>query len=252
MEIPLNVAGVGKGTKMCQWEFDVPMALQLIDGFAKVFHLVVPCVENDTRDMQDVAADLPIIIGTKSLNGNKALIEYNYDGKGNGSLTIPGPGGYTVKYEPGATHMKIEMAQSGHPMVACGEFDKVKAAVGVEPKIGTFHAIPKMETGAPAIPVTKTEIDEITDEQQLEYMLNRHPLEVLSHAKRQSIGLYAAAKEIVAQNAMNGKDQKIKAEMRADKSSDDGHHGTRALQQTEYQSVLSSGGGLDRNPPQFQ
>ena len=55
-------------------------------------------------------------------------------------LTLPGPGGYEIKFAPGAVHIPLTPAMSSHLMLECDHFDKLKAAGGLAKKYVTLHA----------------------------------------------------------------------------------------------------------------
>ena len=60
--------------------------------------------------------------------------------KGKERLTFPGPGGYTIQWAPGARHLPLESAPSGHLMIPCAEFAKVQKTSGLQNSSVTFHA----------------------------------------------------------------------------------------------------------------
>ena len=54
-------------------------------------------------------------------------------------VTIPGPGGYEIKWAPGAVHIALKTAMSSHLMMPCDKFNKVPTA-GLKKKEVTLHA----------------------------------------------------------------------------------------------------------------
>ena len=45
-------------------------------------------------------------------------------------LTFPGPGGYEIRWAPGARHMPLERAPSGHLIIPCDHYDRIPTAKG--------------------------------------------------------------------------------------------------------------------------
>ena len=50
--------------------------------------------------------------------------------EGKEMLTFPGPGGYKIEWSPGAIHFKLEKAPSGHLVMPCDAFDRVRPTRG--------------------------------------------------------------------------------------------------------------------------
>ena len=80
-------------------------------------------------------------------------------------LSFPGPGGYTITWSPGTRHFPLEPAPSGHLIMPCGEYTKVRKPPGLPRPTTTFHATrvtedPEMSTeptgGAPGVRVTSS------------------------------------------------------------------------------------------------
>mgnify|MGYP003314368567 CR=1 FL=1 len=61
-------------------------------------------------------------------------------------MTIPGTGGYEIKWAPGAIHIPLVPAMSSHLMMPCSEFEKVQTN-GLAPSNVTLHAV---DSNAPA------------------------------------------------------------------------------------------------------
>ena len=91
-----------------------------------------PCVEG-------IGRDLPMIWGLRSMTEKGGVVEINKDRK---IFTIPGPGGYEIKWAPGAVHIPMETALSSHLMVPCDHYHDVPAKTGLPPKEVTLHATP--------------------------------------------------------------------------------------------------------------
>ena len=133
MEVPLKLAGVGEGIQECKWEATVPVAIPDGTGKANLFDLETPLVGGS-------GSHLPIIIGLRTMSDKKGVLEM---GKGQERLTFPGPGGYRIEWAPGAIHMPLERALSGHLMAPLTAYDQlVKPEGGVKSEgIPTLHAL---------------------------------------------------------------------------------------------------------------
>ena len=57
------------------------------------------------------------------------------------TLTFPGPGGFDVKWSPGARHVHLISAPSGHLILPCDHFDKVQEKGGLQKPATVFHSI---------------------------------------------------------------------------------------------------------------
>ena len=56
-------------------------------------------------------------------------------------MTLPGPGGYTITWAPGAMHIPLEKAATGHLYVEYDHHDKLPADTGgVSDKVPTLFA----------------------------------------------------------------------------------------------------------------
>ena len=68
-------------------------------------------------------ADLPGIWGLDSMQEKDAVICLR---KGKELVAFPGPGGYEIKWSPGTKLLPMVPAPSGHMVIPCDKFDKVK------------------------------------------------------------------------------------------------------------------------------
>ena len=63
-------------------------------------------------------------------------------GNGKEMLTFPGPGGYEIRWAPGAVHMPLKRAMSGHLMAPLTHYDKLPKKTGIKPEPApTLHAV---------------------------------------------------------------------------------------------------------------
>ena len=71
----------------------------------------------------------------------KAVIETRPEGP---RLTMPGPGGYEIKWAPGARHFNLQKAPSGHLVIPMHEFSCVpqtaRTGTSVSQQNVVFHA----------------------------------------------------------------------------------------------------------------
>ena len=137
MSRPLHIQGVGSGTQQCNWECNIPIACPVGDGTtAQLFHYQAPLVEGSGED-------LPLIVGLKSIEGKRGVIETDPEGR---RMTLPGPGGYKIVWSPGSVHLPLTPAPSGYLIIACSAYSRVVPSTGVPTPVKTLHA-----TTAPAV-----------------------------------------------------------------------------------------------------
>jgi len=117
---PMKVAGVGNGTNKAEWELHVPIALGDTEENVLLHEYRVPVVG-------DSGKELPALLGLQSLARQNCVLEM---APGNEHLTLPGPGGYSINWSPGTVRYKLEQSPSGHLILPCDEFDKVKKNQG--------------------------------------------------------------------------------------------------------------------------
>ncbi len=65
---------------------------------------------------------LPGLLGLRAIERNNGVIETI---QGQAFLTFPGPGGYKIIWEPGALHMPLTKAASGHLCLELDHYDKL-------------------------------------------------------------------------------------------------------------------------------
>ena len=144
MEQPLNVKGVGNGSQQCTEMTSVPISIprQLSTQEAgeitpHSFVFQAPTVEGSGRS-------LPALLGLKSLSSKNAVLEMTPNEE---YLTFPGPGGYHVVWEPGAVHIPLERAPSGH-LCFRADFFKDEKFAGFSGD--QMQSLPSMLTMAPS------------------------------------------------------------------------------------------------------
>ena len=63
--------------------------------------------------------DLPLILGLKSVTEKSGVMEMKEDKR---MLTFPGPGGYEIRWVPGATRIPLQDAMLKHSMIPRARF----------------------------------------------------------------------------------------------------------------------------------
>ena len=80
----------------------------------------------------------PALLGLKSLQAKKGVLQLDKEKR---ILTFPGPGGYEINWAPGATHIQLESAPSGHYVIPVDAYDRIPPkAQGLPPKMEIFAA----------------------------------------------------------------------------------------------------------------
>ena len=87
------------------------------------------------------AAKSPAIWGLESMQKKDAVIILR---EGKEMIAFPGPGGYQISWSPGTKRLSMEKAPSGHLLVPCDQFDKVKGKTDRNDQLAfvTDHAHP--------------------------------------------------------------------------------------------------------------
>lgn len=131
MPRPLVVQGVGHGTQTAIWKAELPVAIQGNKGEAQHHTYSAPTLTGSGEHM-------PALLGLRSISENKGVLQTE---KGKECLTFPGPGGYKIEWAPGAVHMKLENAPSGHLVVPCDDFASIpNTSGGLAPQGMHLHA----------------------------------------------------------------------------------------------------------------
>ena len=75
-------------------------------------------------------AELPGLLGLRTIEEKRGVIETSL---GQAYLTFPGPGGYTVNWAPGAVHLPLSKAPSGHLCVELDHYEHLVDDPAVPP-----------------------------------------------------------------------------------------------------------------------
>ena len=144
LEQPLSIVGVGNGTQQCRWEGQLPICVDGDDGAPGELHRF------DAPLVGGSGSELPAILGLRSIKSKGGVIETR---DGEETLTFPGPGGYEIRWAPGARHIKLKSTPSGHLCIPLGDFSSIRPSrggVATEPSI--FHATPGDENAVNTTP----------------------------------------------------------------------------------------------------
>ena len=113
---PLMVGGIGAGSSPCNELAEVPIAVQ--------YQEEAPRLDTYTAHVASgTAADTPAIWGLDSMQDKDTVLILR---KGKETIAFPGPGGYEIKWSPGTKLLSMEKAPSGHLLIPCDQFEKVK------------------------------------------------------------------------------------------------------------------------------
>ena len=116
---PLAFQGVGAGQPTARWKVTVPSAVQTTDG-TQLMEFGAPAVEGAEGE------DLPLLYGLDGMEKKKAVLKMHPEGP---TLTFPGPSGYTISWGPGATHIPLAKAPSGHLAFALDHYQQLPQGV---------------------------------------------------------------------------------------------------------------------------
>ena len=93
-------------------------------------------------------SDLPAILGLRSIRDKEGVLE---TGAGWERFSFPAPRGSRIELSPSSLHPPLENAPSGHMIMPCCEYDKVRDQSDGLPQPGsTFHAT-RSGVAAPAV-----------------------------------------------------------------------------------------------------
>jgi hypothetical protein len=73
-------------------------------------------------------SNLPGLLGLRTIEEKRGVIETTC---GQAFLTFPGPGGYRIVWEPGALHLPLSKAPSGHLCIELDHFNALQPEVGL-------------------------------------------------------------------------------------------------------------------------
>ena len=140
---PLHIHGVGQGSQVCKWSANMPVAVRTRTPPTAASasgsrgsqdahdEEVVRLMRVEAPICSGAGSDLPGLLGLRTIEERKGVIE---TAKGQQFLTFPGPGGYRIVWEPGAIHLPLTKAPSGHLCVELDHFDQIATEDGVETK----------------------------------------------------------------------------------------------------------------------
>jgi hypothetical protein len=151
LDIPLDVAGVGKGTNSAEWEVHIPIAIDEQGDGTKMSEFRAPSVGGPGKA-------LPALLGLRSMSRQGGVLEM---AEGREYLTFPGPGGYQVEWSPGTRRYKLERAISGHLILPCDAFDRVSQKQGglEETRTSFYTGTPQKVTKTTCEIGTQTDLD---------------------------------------------------------------------------------------------
>ncbi len=143
---PLFIHGVGNGSQRC--DHDITLAAAAVGGVAIRIAAGYSQQEQETESAKLVritspicggtGQDLPGLLGLRTIEANNGVIE---TAGGRAFMTFPGPGGYTITWAPGAMHIPLEKAATGHLCVELDHYDKLPVNTGGVPeKVPTLFA----------------------------------------------------------------------------------------------------------------
>ena len=123
---PLIVGGVGKGTQQCTHDCTLPIALQSTDGVALLGTYTTPTINGPSN--------VTGILGLLAVRGRQGIID-----TGNNKLHFPGPGGAQIQLSPGSETYDLIDAPSGHLLIPCCHYDKLKQKQKPEPDLTLYN-----------------------------------------------------------------------------------------------------------------
>ena len=123
---PLLVGGVGKGTQRCTHDCTLPIALQSTNGTALLGTYTTPTINGQSN--------VTGILGLLAIRGRQGIID-----TGNNKLHFPGPGGAQIQLSPGSETYDLLDAPSGHLLIPCCHYDKLKQQQKPEPDLTLYN-----------------------------------------------------------------------------------------------------------------
>ena len=148
LDRPLYIHGVGQGSQQCNWSVNVPAAVRTKTPPTAISSSSQSSSTGDEHERESATlvriesptcqgsgSGLPGLLGLRTIEANNGVIETI---NGSAFLTFPGPGGYKIVWEPGALHMPLVKAPSGHLCLELDHYDKVSTATGGVPDKSTI------------------------------------------------------------------------------------------------------------------
>ena len=121
----LEVAGVGKGSQRCEYEFQCPIALADSHGDTSQHSLRAPIIEG----VENTTLDETGLLGLKTLEGKRAILDC-----GKRMLHLPGDGNVEIVLPLGSVSYPFEKVPSGHLALVIVNYEKLKAKTGGIPQ----------------------------------------------------------------------------------------------------------------------
>ena len=139
LDRPMTVQGVGDGAPECNWTATLPISIMTNpngnvddpDRKAAKHYYEAPILEGKQGQ------HCPGLLGLRSLQANKTVLQLDADKR---MCTFPGPGGYEIKWAPGAVHIQMESAPSGHYVIPVDSYSELKENKGLPEKTVTLTA----------------------------------------------------------------------------------------------------------------
>jgi len=135
----MTVQGVGDGAPECNWTATLPISIMTNpsgniddpDRKAAKHYYEAPILEGKQGQ------HCPGLLGLRSLQANKTVLQLDADKR---MCTFPGPGGYEIKWAPGAVHIQMESAPSGHYVIPVDSYSELTETKGLPEKTVTLTA----------------------------------------------------------------------------------------------------------------
>jgi hypothetical protein len=113
---------------------------EVMDTSARLMQFEAPIVTGSGHG-------LPALLGLRSIESKRGVLETGEPA----FLTFPGPGGYKVVWEPGAIHLPLVRAPSGHLCVVFDRYAEVDSSVGGIPQ-KEVTLLAELDTATPGAP----------------------------------------------------------------------------------------------------
>ena len=131
----LSIHGVGQGSQSCNWSVNMPAAVRIktpptASSTGGDEPEIAKLVRVESPVSEGTGSGLPGLLGLRTIERNNGVIETC---NGQAFLTFPGPGGYRIEWAPGALHMPLTKAQSGHLCLELDHYDKIQQSSGGVP-----------------------------------------------------------------------------------------------------------------------
>ena len=161
MKRPMSIQGVGEGSQKCEWTATIPAAVRTAVPPTALSNTTGEPTDIGTRLMKFEApvvegsgTDLPGLIGLLSIEGKRGVIETGAPQ----FMTFPGPGGYKIDWAPGAIHLPLTKAPSGHLCVITDRYDELESQTGgvVAREVSLLSELSELETPISSTPTSSS------------------------------------------------------------------------------------------------